>query len=622
MSKLVLFLPDGTTRTIPLDKERIVIGRRVDNDVCLPFPAVSGEHAAVVTILSDSFLEDLESTNGTLVNGASVQKHFLRDRDQIDIGRQKLLYLADEAADVLPQNVRTARDDYRTFGEQVPHAASAAAAGTARSSMVRAGGAMPERAARASPLTPAPDNAPQPMATEPLVRMPELDALSGPPVLTDQPRPSDYTDVRTSTDRALERMARLRNGEMVNGHLPATPEPTRAAPPADDRAGAGHGLPPLPNSTEARGEPRRPPPPTIERHEDAPRTLPPLPQAGDGRAVPPLPRAGEGRREGPPRAGEGWGEGPPTHGSSAVAQEPDSRRGEFRDAGPDSLSPFTDQGPDTGMHFESARSPISQRALDAAWGTDSRRGSESRGPITDRARDIPPEPVLRDAYTPPSRHDPEPPAPPGRALEVDYRDDFAPRAPDAPRPRDTSREAETAFDVDFARMPPLPPASAPRRNPDPVREPHGDAVRQFRPSPMSIGPNFPTLDDDYTTGEPEAMPHRPMQGGQVDTIAQSLAAARAAEPDELRQPAPRITVLSGASAGRSVLMERDDIVIGRVGLQVAAIDRVGSGYVLRLREGDATPILNGERVPAVGATLKSGDIFEVAGARLEFLVHR
>ena len=69
MGKLVLFLADGTTMDVPLDKERITIGRRADNDVCLPYPAVSGEHAQVVTILADSFLEDLGSTNGTLVNG-------------------------------------------------------------------------------------------------------------------------------------------------------------------------------------------------------------------------------------------------------------------------------------------------------------------------------------------------------------------------------------------------------------------------------------------------------------------------------------------------------------------------------------------------------------------------
>ena len=94
MGKLVLHLPDGTLREIPLERERLTIGRRADNDICLPFPAVSGEHAAVVTILDDSFLEDLGSTNGTLVNGRAITKHFLRDHDEIDIGRHTLVYLS------------------------------------------------------------------------------------------------------------------------------------------------------------------------------------------------------------------------------------------------------------------------------------------------------------------------------------------------------------------------------------------------------------------------------------------------------------------------------------------------------------------------------------------------
>ena len=73
MSKLVLFLPDGTTLDIPLARERTTIGRRADNDICMPHLAVSGEHAVVVTILADSFLEDLQSTNGTLVNDKPVE---------------------------------------------------------------------------------------------------------------------------------------------------------------------------------------------------------------------------------------------------------------------------------------------------------------------------------------------------------------------------------------------------------------------------------------------------------------------------------------------------------------------------------------------------------------------
>ena len=96
MSKLVLHLEDGTMLDIPLHHERITIGRRADNDVCLPNLAVSGEHAAVVTILDDSFLEDLGSTNGTLVNGNAIVKHFLRDRDEIDVGRHKFVYCADD----------------------------------------------------------------------------------------------------------------------------------------------------------------------------------------------------------------------------------------------------------------------------------------------------------------------------------------------------------------------------------------------------------------------------------------------------------------------------------------------------------------------------------------------
>lgn len=100
MGKLVLHLPDGSTRDILLTRERMTIGRRADNDVCLPLSTVSGEHAAVVTILDDSFLEDLQSRNGTHVNGKTITKHFLRDRDEIDIGRQRLVYFSGDFIDV------------------------------------------------------------------------------------------------------------------------------------------------------------------------------------------------------------------------------------------------------------------------------------------------------------------------------------------------------------------------------------------------------------------------------------------------------------------------------------------------------------------------------------------
>ena len=120
MSKLVLFLPDGTTLDVPLARERTTIGRRADNDICLPHLAVSGEHAVVVTILADSFLEDLNSTNGTLVNEKPIAKHFLRDRDEIEIGRHKLVYCADDDAQLASETVvGMARIAERDFGGSV-----------------------------------------------------------------------------------------------------------------------------------------------------------------------------------------------------------------------------------------------------------------------------------------------------------------------------------------------------------------------------------------------------------------------------------------------------------------------------------------------------------------------
>ena len=110
MGKLVHFQADGSAVEIKLDRQRITIGRRPDNDVCLPYPAVSGEHAVIVTILDDSFLEDLGSTNGTLVNGAAVAKYFLRDRDEIDVGRHVLVYLADDAATAERPRTRASGD--------------------------------------------------------------------------------------------------------------------------------------------------------------------------------------------------------------------------------------------------------------------------------------------------------------------------------------------------------------------------------------------------------------------------------------------------------------------------------------------------------------------------------
>ena len=92
MGKLIITESSGVARELALDKERVSIGRHADNDVCLNDKAVSGHHAVIITILSDSFLEDLDSTNGTLVNGKQIAKHPLSNGDTITIGRNSLRY--------------------------------------------------------------------------------------------------------------------------------------------------------------------------------------------------------------------------------------------------------------------------------------------------------------------------------------------------------------------------------------------------------------------------------------------------------------------------------------------------------------------------------------------------
>jgi len=85
-------------KEIPLHKERTSIGRKPHNDIQIDNLAISGEHAVIVRILNDSFLEDLNSTNGTYVNGHPVKKHFLQNHDVVELGKYKLKFVGDEPA--------------------------------------------------------------------------------------------------------------------------------------------------------------------------------------------------------------------------------------------------------------------------------------------------------------------------------------------------------------------------------------------------------------------------------------------------------------------------------------------------------------------------------------------
>ncbi len=93
MAKLHFLLDGNPMGEFELDKERMTIGRRPTNQIHIDNLAVSGVHAVIVTIGNDSFLEDLNSTNGTTVNGKAIKKYVLQHEDVIEFGKYQLRYI-------------------------------------------------------------------------------------------------------------------------------------------------------------------------------------------------------------------------------------------------------------------------------------------------------------------------------------------------------------------------------------------------------------------------------------------------------------------------------------------------------------------------------------------------
>ena len=92
VAKLITTSADGEKKEYLLTSETVTIGRKPSNDIPIDNLSVSGRHAQVITILEDSFLEDLGSTNGTYVNGKLVKKHALEDGDSITLGKYQITY--------------------------------------------------------------------------------------------------------------------------------------------------------------------------------------------------------------------------------------------------------------------------------------------------------------------------------------------------------------------------------------------------------------------------------------------------------------------------------------------------------------------------------------------------
>ncbi len=99
MSKLVVSLDGVVIKEVQITKDKTTLGRRPYNDIVIDNLAVSGEHAVLQMMGSDVYIEDLNSTNGTYINGKAVKKQQLANNDTVEIGKYKIKFLAGDASD-------------------------------------------------------------------------------------------------------------------------------------------------------------------------------------------------------------------------------------------------------------------------------------------------------------------------------------------------------------------------------------------------------------------------------------------------------------------------------------------------------------------------------------------
>ena len=99
MGKLVVSLDGVVNKEVQITKDKTTLGRRPYNDIVIDNLAVSGEHAVLQMVGADVFIEDLNSTNGTYINGKAVKKQLLTHNDTVEIGKYKIKFLRDESSD-------------------------------------------------------------------------------------------------------------------------------------------------------------------------------------------------------------------------------------------------------------------------------------------------------------------------------------------------------------------------------------------------------------------------------------------------------------------------------------------------------------------------------------------
>ena len=107
MPKMIVSIDGVVIREVQVTKDRTSVGRRPYNDVVIDNLAVSGEHAVLQMSGNEVYLEDLNSTNGTFVNGKAVKKQLLNDSDTVEIGKYKIKYVNDASSGAVDNAIMT-----------------------------------------------------------------------------------------------------------------------------------------------------------------------------------------------------------------------------------------------------------------------------------------------------------------------------------------------------------------------------------------------------------------------------------------------------------------------------------------------------------------------------------
>jgi hypothetical protein len=95
MPKMIVSLEGVVIKEAQISKDRTTLGRRPYNDIVIDNLAVSGEHAVIQTLGNDVYIEDLNSTNGSYLNGKAIKKHLLQNDDVVEIGKYRIRFQAD-----------------------------------------------------------------------------------------------------------------------------------------------------------------------------------------------------------------------------------------------------------------------------------------------------------------------------------------------------------------------------------------------------------------------------------------------------------------------------------------------------------------------------------------------